>query len=65
MMGDKKTFYYLLFFWESNSNVEEAIAIDALVSFGNIRCSDLDRNFIICQTCLVTVQMLLTEYFFL
>ena len=36
MMGDKKTFHYLLFFWESNSNVEDAIAVDALASFGNI-----------------------------
>jgi hypothetical protein len=61
VMGDKKAFYYLLFFWESNSNVEDAIAVDALANFGNICCSNLDRNFIICRTCLVTVQILMTE----
>jgi hypothetical protein len=65
MMGDKKTFYYLLFFGESNSNVEDAIVVDVLASFGNICYSDLDRNFIICRTCLVTVQILLTENFLL
>jgi hypothetical protein len=32
MMGDKKTFYYLLFFWKSNSDVEDVIAVDALAS---------------------------------
>jgi hypothetical protein len=67
MMGDKKAlFYYLLFFWKSNSNFGDLIAVDASGKLWQyICCSDFDSNFIICRTCLVTVQILLTENFLL
>ena len=67
IMGDKKTlFYYLLFFLKSKSELRDLIAVDASGKLWQyIYCSDLDSNFIICQTCLETVQFLLTENFLL
>jgi hypothetical protein len=43
----------------------EAIAVDVFGQLWQfILCRDFDSNFVICRTCLLTVQILLTEYFY-
>ena len=50
-------------FGQSNSNVEDEIAVDVLTVLRQC-CSDFNYNLVICWACLLTVQILLTEYLY-
>jgi hypothetical protein len=67
MMGDKKAYFTICFTFEKAIVIlGEAIAVDVFGKLWQfILCSDFDSNFVICRTCLLTVQILLTEYFLL